>query len=205
MSRLPRLYLIRHGETEWSLSGQHTGRTDIALTVHGQAEARDLGPFLRQIDFARVLTSPRQRARQTCDLAGLGLASEIEPDLAEWDYGDYEGKCSAEIRKGRPDWNIWSDGCPGGEMPSDVSDRADRLITNLHPLDGNIALFSHGQFGCALAVRWIELRLVEGEHFAIGPASVSILGHEPGHSEMPVIALWNATPPSLRDRPQDFG
>ena len=201
MSRLLQLYFIRHGETEWSLSGQHTGRTDIALTVHGQDEARGLGPFLRQIDFGRVLISPRQRARQTCELAGLGLASEIEPDLAEWDYGDYEGKCSAEIRKGRPDWNIWSDGCPGGEMPTDVSDRADRLITNLRALDGNIALFSHGQFGCALAARWIELRLVEGQHFAIGPASISILGHEPSHSEMPVIALWNATPPSLRGSP----
>lgn len=201
MSGPLRLYFIRHGETEWSLSGQHTGRTDIALTAHGRDEARDLGPILRQIDFARVFTSPRQRARQTCDLAGLEPASEIEPDLAEWDYGDYEGKRSVEIRQERPGWNIWSDGCPGGEMPTDVSDRADRLLAKLRALEGNIALFSHGQFGCALATRWIGLRLVEGQHFAIGPASIGILGHEPGHSEIAVIALWNATPSSLRGSP----
>jgi broad specificity phosphatase PhoE len=122
-SRLLQLYFIRHGETEWSLSGQHTGRTDIPLTARGEEEARKLGPCLREIQFARVLTSQRQRARRTCELAGLGPAAEIEPDLAEWDYGDYEGRRSVDIHKGRPDWNVFRDGCPRGEMPAQVSDR----------------------------------------------------------------------------------
>jgi hypothetical protein len=122
-STLLRLYLVRHGETEWSLSGQHTGRTDIPLTAHGEDEARKLGPCLWGIQFARVLTSPRQRARRTCEFAGLGSAAEIEPDLAEWDYGDYEGQRSVDIRKGRPDWNLFRDGCPRGETPAQVSDR----------------------------------------------------------------------------------
>ncbi|MGP8025357.1 MAG: histidine phosphatase family protein, partial [Acidocella sp.] len=141
-SRLLQLYFIRHGETEWSLSGQHTGRTDIPLTARGEDEARELGPCLRAFKFARVLSSPRQRARRTCELAGLGPAAEIEPDLAEWDYGDYEGQRTVDIRKGRPDWNVFRDGCPRGEMPAQVSDRADRLIAHLRALDGNVALFS---------------------------------------------------------------
>ena len=173
------LYLIRHGETEWSLSGQHTGRTDIPLTARGEDEARELGQCLRAIPFARVLTSPRQRARRTCELAGLGPAAEIEPDLAEWDYGDYEGQRSVDIRKGRPDWNLFRDGCPNGEMPAQVSDRADRLIARLRALDGNVALFSHGQFGCVLAARWIGLPVVEAQHFLLGTASLSILGYDP--------------------------
>ena len=124
----PRLFVIRHGETEWSLSGQHTGRTDIALTARGEEGARALEPFLRDIPFARVLASPRKRAQRTCALAGLGGSVVIEPDLAEWDYGDYEGLRSAEIQKEKPGWNIFRDGCPGGESPADVSARADRLI-----------------------------------------------------------------------------
>ncbi len=191
---LLRLYLVRHGETAWSLSGQHTGRTDILLTAHGEDEARKLGPCLWGIQFARVLTSPRQRARQTCEFAGLGPAAEIEPDLAEWDYGDYEGQRSEDIRKGRPDWNVFRDGCPRGEMPAQASDRADRLIAHLRALDGNVALFSHGQFGCVLAARWIGLPVLEGQHFALGPASLSILGHEPSHPKVRVIELWNAAP-----------
>ncbi len=196
-SRLLQLYFIRHGETEWSLSGQHTGRTDIPLTARGEDEARELGPCLRAIKFARVLTSPRQRAQRTCELAGLGPAVEIEPDLAEWDYGDYEGQRTVDIRKGRPDWNVFRDGCPRGEMPAQVSDRADRLIAHLRALDGNVALFSHGQFGCVLAARWIGLPAIEGQHFALGAASLSILGHEPSHPKVRVIALWNAAPASL--------
>ncbi len=137
-SRLLQLYFIRHGETEWSLSGQHTGRTDIPLTARGEDEARELGPCLRAFKFARVLTSPRQRARRTCELAGLGPAVEIEPDLAEWDYGDYEGQRTVDIHKRRPDWNVFRDGCPRGEMPVQVSDRADRLIAHLLALDGNV-------------------------------------------------------------------
>ena len=187
-----RLYLVRHGETEWSLSGRHTGRTDIALTARGEDEARELAPRLRDIQFAHVLTSPRQRARRTCDLAGLGAASAIEADLAEWDYGDYEGQRSVDIRKQRADWNIFRDGCPHGESPAQVSERADRLIARLRALDGNVALFSHGQFGCVLAARWIGLPLLEARHFALGTGSLSILGHDPHHPEVAVIALWNA-------------
>jgi probable phosphoglycerate mutase len=197
--RMPlRLYLIRHGETEWSLSGQHTGRTDIPLTAHGEDEARELQPCLRPIRFARVLTSPRQRARRTCELADFGSA-EIEPDLAEWDYGDYEGRRSEDIRKGRPGWNIFRDGCPRGEAPAEISGRADRLIARLQALQGNVALFSHGQFGAVLAVRWIGLPVIDGQHFPLGAASLSILAHDPRHPEVRAIELWNAAPASRSD------
>lgn len=194
--RLLRLYLIRHGETEWSLSGQHTGRTDLPLTTHGEDEARQLAPRLRHIQFARVLTSPRQRARRTCELAGLGAAAETESDLAEWDYGDYEGKLTADVHKQRPGWNVFRDGCPGGEMPSAVSDRADRLIAHLCTLDGNVALFSHGEFACVLAARWIGLPVVKGQHFTVDAASLGILSYNPSHPEVRVIALWNAPSPA---------
>ena len=189
-----RLYLIRHGETEWSLSGQHTGRTEVALTARGEAGARELAPILGAITFARVLTSPRRRAQRTCELAGLGQAAEIEPDLAEWDYGDYEGLRSADIQKQRPDWSIFQDGCPHGETPIQISDRADRLLTRLRGQGGAIALFSHGHFGRVLAARWIGLPVVEGQHFALGVASLGILGFEANHPDTPVIALWNFTP-----------
>ena len=189
-----RLYLIRHGETAWSLSGQHTGRTDLPLTAHGEDEARTLGPRLRGVHFAHVLTSPLQRARRTCELAGLASAAVIEPDLAEWNYGDYEGQLSGDIRKQRPNWSVLHDGCPGGEMPAQVSERADRLLVRLRGMEGDIALFSHGQFGCVLAARWIGLPLIEAQHFLIGTASISILDYEPSHPEVPVIALWNASP-----------
>jgi broad specificity phosphatase PhoE len=154
-----RLYLIRHGETEWSLSGQHTGRTDLPLTAQGEDEACKLLPCLSRIGFSGVLTSPLQRARRTCELAGLGAAAEIEPDLAEWHYGDYEGRLSHDIRKERPGWDVFRDGCPNGEKPNQVSDRADRLIARVCTLNGNIALFSHGQFVRVLAMRWIALSL----------------------------------------------
>jgi broad specificity phosphatase PhoE len=188
------LYLVRHGQTEWSLSGQHTGSTDIPLTAHGEAEVRQLIPWLRHVRFGLVLTSPRQRARRTCELVGLGREAEIEPDLAEWDYGDYEGKLSSDIRRGRPGWNVFRDGCPHGEMPSDVSDRADRLIARLCTMNGNVALFSHGEFGLALAARWIGLPVAEGQHFSLGTASLNILSYNPDHLEVRVIALWNAAP-----------
>ena len=186
-----RLYLIRHGETEWSLSGRHTGRTDIPLTANGEDEARELGRRLRDIPFARVLTSPLKRALQTCTLVGLDKAPENEADLAEWDYGDYEGQRSLDILNGRPDWNVYRDGCPHGEMPAQVSDRADRLLARLRALTGNIALFSHGQFGCVLAARWIGLAVAEARHFTLGTASLSILAFDPHHPAVPVIALWN--------------
>ena len=187
------LYLVRHGETAWSLNGQHTGRTDLGLTAHGEDQARALAPRLREIEFDRVLMSPRLRARQTCELAGLGARSLVEPDLAEWDYGDYEGQRSADIRKAHADWNVWRDGCPHGETPDELSARVDRLIRRLCELRGNVALFSHGQLGAALAARWIGLPLIAGQHFALHPASISILGHEPTHPGRRMIELWNET------------
>ena len=193
MNPLPlRLYLIRHGETEWALTGRHTGLTDIPLTANGEDEARELGKHLLGIQFAHVLTSPLKRARQTCELAGLDKVPKIEPDLTEWDYGDYEGKRSVDIRKDRPDWDVFRDGCPHGEMPARVSERADRLIAHLRTLDGKVALFSHGQFGGVLAARWIGLPLVEAWHFPLDTASLSIFSFNPHHPEVPIIALWNA-------------
>jgi probable phosphoglycerate mutase len=187
-------YLIRHGETEWSLSGRHTGRTDIPLTTHGEEEARTLQSRLGNIDFTAVLTSPLQRARRTCELTGLCAAPVIEPDLAEWDYGAYEGLRSPEIQRERPDWSVFRDGCPGGESPAQIADRADRLIARLRSRrEGAIALFTHGHFGCALAARWIDLPVIEGQHLLLSTASISILGQHPTHPEVPVISLWNAT------------
>lgn len=188
------LYLIRHGETEWSLSGRHTGRTDIALTRNGEGEARELGKRLQEIPFAHVLSSPLKRALQTCGLAGLDMAPEMEPNLAEWDYGDYEGQRSADIRIQRPDWNVYRDGCPGGEIPEQVSARADRLLARLRRMEGNIALFTHGQIGSALAARWIGLALDEAQHLSLGTASLSILALDPHHPGVPVISLWNEVP-----------
>ena len=185
------VYLIRHGETEWSISGQHTGRTDIPLTARGEQEARGLARRLHTIQFAHVLTSPRRRARETCELAGLGPAAVIDEDLAEWDYGEYEAQRTVDIYKKRPDWNIFRDGCPNGEMPEQVSARADRLIARLRALDGNVALFSHGQFGCVLAARWIGLPPLDGQHFRLSPASVSIFDCDYRHSNVPVISLLN--------------
>jgi probable phosphoglycerate mutase len=186
------LYLIRHGETAWSLTHQHTGRSDIPLTEHGEDEARQLGKRLGGTQFNRIFSSPSRRAQRTCALVASDTGVEIEPDLAEWDYGDYEGGRTLDIRQKRPDWNIFRDGCPGGEMPGQVSDRADRLIARLRTLEGRIALFSHGQFGCVLAARWIGLPVIEGPHFVLGTASLSILAYDPDHPKVPVIALWNA-------------
>jgi broad specificity phosphatase PhoE len=189
-----RLFLIRHGQTDWSLSGQHTGVTDVALNAAGEAGARALEPWLRDIDFSHVFTSPRQRAHRTCELAGLGAAARIEPDLAEWNYGDYEGLRSIDIRKSRPDWAIFRDGCPDGESPEQISTRADRLIAGLRKLEGTIALFSHGHFGRVLATRWIGLPVIQAEHFSLDVASLSILGYVPGDATTSVLALWNGGP-----------
>ncbi|WP_088348567.1 MULTISPECIES: histidine phosphatase family protein [Rhodomicrobium] len=193
----PRLYLVRHGETEWSLTGQHTSRTDLPLTAKGEEESRALAPWLGFVAFERVFTSPMQRAKRTCELAGLGARAEVEPDLAEWDYGDYEGKRTVDIRQQHPDWDVFRDGCPHGETPEQISARADRLIARLGSMTGNIALFSHGQFGPALAARWIGLPVAEGQHLSLGTASLNILGHHRSRPELRVIALWNASPASL--------
>ncbi|HEV7259143.1 MAG TPA: histidine phosphatase family protein [Bosea sp. (in: a-proteobacteria)] len=185
------IYLVRHGQTEWSLSGQHTGRTDIPLTAHGEDEARALEARFSRLGFAHVLTSPRQRARQTARLAGLGAQATVEADLAEWDYGDYEGQRSVEIRAGRPDWDILRDGCPNGETPAQISARADRMVALLSSLTGKVAVFSHGHFGRCLAARWIGLELDAVRHLLLGTACYGVLGYDPGHPENRVIAQWN--------------
>jgi probable phosphoglycerate mutase len=194
-----RVYLVRHGETVWSLAGQHTGKTDIALTPHGERQALALAPVLRAVHFDHVLTSPALRARRTCDLAGFGACAVTDASLAEWDYGDYEGKRSKDIRKFEPGWSVWRDGCPGGESASQVTARADRVIASLRAMSGNVLVFSHGQFGCSLAVRWIALAIAEGQHLQIDPASVSVLAFNPAHPAMPVIAQWNSLPSMLPD------
>jgi probable phosphoglycerate mutase len=186
-----RVYYVRHGETAWSLSGQHTGTTDIALTAHGAEQARALATPLGRIAFAHVLRSPRKRTRQTCELARLEAMAEVELDLAEWDYGAYEGRCTADIRKTRPHWDIWTDGCPNGETPAQVSARADRLIAFLRTLHGHVALFGHGQFGCVLGARWIGLAIAQGRHFELAPASISLLGFAVRDPATPVILGWN--------------
>ena len=191
-STLARIYLVRHGETSWSLSGQHTGRTDIPLTEQGEQDARKLAEWLRSVRFSRVFTSPLQRARQTYELAGLKEIAEIEPDLTEWDYGDYEGLRPSEIRKTQPDWNVFRDGCPRGETPAQISERTDRLIARLRALEGNIAIFSHGHFGRVLAARWIGLSVRQAQPFLLNTASLSILGYEHNVPEVSAIVLWNA-------------
>jgi probable phosphoglycerate mutase len=180
MTQTLRLYLVRHGQTEWSLSGQHTGRSDIPLTAEGEDEARALAPWLGGLAFEHVFASPRQRAQRTCALAGLGAKAEIEPDLVEWDYGEYEGKRTVDIYRQRPHWSI--------------ATRADRLIARLIRMEGKIALFSHGQFGVVLAARWIGLPVIEAQHFSLTTASISVLGYAASHPDVPVIMLWNATP-----------
>jgi broad specificity phosphatase PhoE len=186
------IFLIRHGETEWSLNGRHTSRTDLPLTEDGVRRATELRGLLQGTKFTRVLTSPLQRARRTCELAGFGEVAVIEPELHEWDYGEYEGLTSSDIRAQRPGWNIFEDGCPQGESVEQVSERADRVLSGLRPTAGAVALFSHGQFLRALAVRWIGLGVPTGQHFSLDTASLNILGFEHHSGEIPSISLWNA-------------
>jgi broad specificity phosphatase PhoE len=187
-----RICLVRHGETEWSLAGRHTGRTDIPLTADGRAMSRAAGAGLQSFTFARVLVSPRLRARQTCELAGFSAQAEIDPDLAEWDYGEFEGLRSIDILKDHRHWSFWRDGCPGGEVPAQVGARADRVIAKLQSVDGDVLVFSHGHFGRVLAARWLGEPVHQGWLFALDAASIGILGHETGHPAGPVISLWNA-------------
>ena len=186
------IYLLRHGETAWSLTGQHTGYTDPPLTENGERRASCLRGQLQGIKFDHVLTSPLQRARRTCELAGFGAVARTAPDLQEWDYGHYEGRTTADIRAQHPGWDVFVDGCPHGESVDQISQRADRALTSLRKLGGTIALFSHGQFLRVLAMRWIGLPVGEGRHFALDTASISILGLE---REIVVIMLWNAKSP----------
>lgn len=191
---LSHLYLIRHGETAWSLSGQHTSYTDMALTEKGEHDARQLAQRLGSVRFNEVLTSPRLRAQRTCELAGFGSRSKIEAGLTEWNYGEYEGLRTDEIHQIRPAWNIFTDGCPGGESASDITARVDRLIARLRSHDGKVAVFAHGHIGRVLAARWIGEPVGFGQHLLLSPASVSILAYEHDDPNQPVIALWNSGP-----------
>jgi broad specificity phosphatase PhoE len=189
---LPLTYLARHGETAWSLSGQHTGLTDLPLTERGERNARRLGQRLNGLAFAKVFTSPLQRAARTCTLAGFGDAADIDRDLVEWNYGDYEGLRTAEIRAERPDWQLFRDGCPGGESPDQVASRADRVVSRVRAVPGNVLLFSSGHFLRVLAARWLGLEPAAGRYFLLGTASLSALGYEHTLSQ-PVIQLWDDT------------
>ena len=186
-----RLFIMRHGETKWSLSGQHTGLTDLPLTEQGEEEARQLGKRIRDVEFSSVFASPLMRASRTCQLAGLGEMAQHSPDLVEWDNGDYEGITTAQILSSRPGWDIFRDGCPAGEMPDQVSERADRFIRSTQSLQGNVALFTHGHFARALAARWIGMPVEYGTHFTLGTAAVSIVSHQHNPPHLPIIELWN--------------
>src|SRR5271155_5990755 len=187
---LPCVPLVRHGETEWSASGKHTGRTDIPLTAEGERKARGLKERLKGLAFDRVFTSPLQRARRTCELAGFGAVAKVDPDLLEWDYGDYEGRKTAETPAGRPGWLLCRDGSPHGEQPADVAARADRVIARLRATDDRAILFSSGHILRVLAVRWLRLGPSEARLFMLSTASMSVLGYEHDKSE-PAVQLWN--------------
>jgi len=189
---LPRIYLVRHGETEWSIAHRHTGFTDLPLTPRGEDNARDLSSRLGGIKFDLVLTSPRQRARRTCELAGFGKVAVVDFDLAEWNYGEYEGRTSSEIRKEHRGWNLFRDGCPGGENAQQVGARADRAIGRIRKGQGNALVFSHRHFLSVFAVRWVGLPASDGGIFFLSEASVSVLGYDHSREER-VVQLWNGT------------
>ena len=189
---LPTVYLARHGETAWSLSGQHTGLTDLPLTERGEANARSLGGRLSAMTFALVLTSPLQRAKRTCEIAGFGGAAQDDRDLVEWNYGDYEGKRTKEILAGRPGWELFRDGCPGGESAVDAGARADHVIARARQAGGDVLLFSSGHILRVLAARWLGLPPAGGRYFLLATASLSALSYEHDASE-PVLRFWNDT------------
>jgi len=189
---LPVVVLARHGETAWSLSGQHTGRTDLALTARGELNAKRLAERLAGATFAKVWTSPLQRAARTCELAGFGAVGEVDADLVEWDYGRYEGRTSAEIRAEHPDWQLFRDGCPGGETAAQVGVRADRVIARARAVAGDVLLFSSGHILRTLAARWLGLEPAAGRLLVLDTASVSALGYDHGRAE-PALRLWNDT------------
>jgi broad specificity phosphatase PhoE len=182
--------LVRHAETQWSIDGRHTGRSDIPLTDEGRAAAKRLASRLAGLQFAAVLTSPLRRARETCELCGLGTQAQVREDLLEWDYGEYEGLTSVEIRAERPDWKLWRDGCPGGESPGQVGARADRVIAELSRTAGPVAVFSHGHMLRVLGARWIELGPAGGGRLGLSTGAICTLGHE--HSAR-ILTGWNDT------------
>jgi broad specificity phosphatase PhoE len=189
-AQLPAVYLARHGETAWTILGQHTGLSDIPLTPRGEQNALRLKDRLRGLTFGRVFTSPLQRARRTCELAGFAAVAEIDPELVEWNYGGYEGLTSAEIHRQRPDWELFRDGCPCGETLAQVGARADRVIARIRPVTADVLLFSSGHFLRVLAARWVGLEPAAGGLFFLSTASLSVLGYEHNLSE-PVVRLWN--------------
>ena len=183
------VWLIRHGETEWSRSGQHTGLTDLALTDRGRQAARALASSLAEQSFALVLTSPLMRARETCELAGLADHAQVDPDLLEWNYGEYEGLTTAQIRQRRPAWLLFTDGAPGGECPDDVGRRVDRVIARARAAPGNVAMFAHGHVLRVLAARWLGWPVAAGRHFLLDTGTVNVLS---AYREAPAIKHWNA-------------
>jgi broad specificity phosphatase PhoE len=189
---LPSVYLARHGETAWSLTGQHTGLTDLPLTERGERNARRLGERLAGIVFEKVLTSPSRRARRTCELSGFGEAAEVDRNLVEWNYGDYEGLRTADIHAKRPDWQLFRDGCPGGESPEQIGARADGVVSRLHAFQGDVLVFSSGHFLRVLAARWLGFEPAAGTFFMLTTGSLSTLGYENSPSR-PAIRLWNDT------------
>src|SRR5271165_1369302 len=190
--KLPKIYLARHGETAWNLTGQYMGRIDMQLTEQGEGNARRLGKRLRGMTFAKVFTSLLQRASRTCELAGFKAAAVVDPDLTEWDYGAYEGKTTDEILKERPGWQMFRDGYPGGESAEQVRRPGGRVLSRVRAIEGNVLLFSHGHFLRVLAARWLGLEPEAGRFFVLGPASLSAVGYEDNRSQ-PVIQLWDDT------------
>jgi broad specificity phosphatase PhoE len=184
-----KVYLLRHGETEWSRGGKHTSVTDVPLTEHGRVAARLLQPVLAKETFSLVLTSPLQRARETCALAGLKDRALVEPDLVEWNYGEYEGLTTRQIQLTRPGWSLFRDGCPGGESPEQVAIRAERIIAKARTTEGNVVLFAHGHIFRVLATRWINLPVSHGEHFLLDTATLNVLGY---YYDLPALKIWNA-------------
>jgi probable phosphoglycerate mutase len=187
---LPEFYLARHGETEWTVTRRHTGRTDIPLTERGERNARGLSQRLAGMTFDRVFVSPMQRARRTCELSGFGAGAEVLAELQEWDYGQYEGLTTAEIRRARPGWDLFRDGCPGGESVAAIGGRVDRLLARLASCTGRVLLFGHAHMFRVLAARWIDLPPESARYFVLGTASLSLLGYEHNRDE-PTIRLWN--------------
>jgi broad specificity phosphatase PhoE len=187
---IQQVYLIRHGETEWSLSGQHTGITDIPLTENGRNVAKQLEPILAKENFTMILTSPLERARKTCELAGLGAHAEIDRDLMEWNYGEYEGLTPKQIDAQAPGWMLFRDGCPGGETPEQAGARVDRVIARARAVEGHVALFAHGHIFRVFAARWLGHPATAGRHFLLDTATLSILSYYRG---IPAVKRWNAT------------
>jgi broad specificity phosphatase PhoE len=188
---LPIVYAARHGETEWSLSGQHTGVTDLPMTEQGERDAHKLGGRLRGLAFAKVFASPLQRARRTCELAGFSAQAEILHDLIEWNYGRYEGVRTPDIQRERPGWDLFRDGCPDGETAALVGARADRVIAIIREVEGDVLLFSSAHFLRTLAARWLGLEPTGGRHFMLGTTALSAFGYEHNNLAEPVIKLWN--------------